>query len=177
MTQAPDMIQQAVNYCRHQAEKGLDSLAALMERTGADWQRNLEGMTEAQADFAPGKEWSAKEVAAHFLDVTGGVNVQIAKLTGGSLSSLEVDEGALEAAGKAPPPETVSEMRERLDTTFREIVALTRSLEGNENLDKQFPHPMFGQLTITEWIAFQRIHSMDHMQQIDKNKADAGYPR
>ena len=28
-----------------------------------------------------------------------------------------------------------------------------------------------------QWIAFQRLHGMDHMQQIEKNKADAAYPK
>lgn len=174
--QAPDVIEQAVNYCRHQSEKGLDSLAALMERTGSDWQRTLEGMREAQADFAPGSEWPAKQVVTHFLDVTNGINEQITKLTDGTLTSLEVDEGELEAAGKTPAPEAVAEMQDRLTATFREIVTLTRSLEGNTRLEQKFPHPAFGQLNITEWIAFQRLHSMDHMNQIEKNKADAGYP-
>ena len=176
MTQAPDVIQQAINYCRHQSEKGLESLASLMERTGGDWQRTLEGMSEIQVDFAPGSEWPAKQVLTHFLDVTTGINQQITKLTDGTLTSLEVDEGELEAAGKTPAPRTVAEARDRLIAIFGEIVALTRSLEGNVHLAQQFPHPMFGQLNIMEWIAFQRLHSMDHMNQIEKNKADAGYP-
>jgi hypothetical protein len=71
----------------------------------------------------------------------------------------------------------VAELSHGIASIFDEIVKLTRSLEGNANLDKQFPHPAFGQLNITQWIAFQRLHGMDHMQQIDKNKADAGYPR
>ncbi len=37
--QQPDLIQQAVGYCKYQAEKGIDSLVALMERTRDDWQR------------------------------------------------------------------------------------------------------------------------------------------
>lgn len=176
MTQTPDAFQEVINYARHQSEKGIDSLAGLMERTGADWQRNLEGMTEPQADFAPGTEWPARQVVAHFLDVTAGINKQIAELTGGALTSLEVDEGQLAVAGESPPPQTVAEAQARLRALFTETVALTRSLEGNEHLGRQFPHPMFGQLNITEWIAFQRVHSMDHMNQIEKNKADAGYP-
>ncbi len=174
--QQNDFVAQAVNYCRHQAGKGTDSLAALMERTAADWQQTLEGMSEEQADFAPGREWSAKQVINHFLEVTAGVNKQVAKLTGGRLDSLEVDEEKLAAQGKAPPAATVPEMRDRLSAIFGEIVGLTRSLEDNEHLQEEFPHPMFGKLNILEWIAFQRLHSMDHMQQIAKNKADAGYP-
>jgi hypothetical protein len=171
------MVQQAVAYCRHQAGKGIDSLAALMERTGADWQRTLEGMSDEQTAFAPGHEWPAKQVVNHFLEVTAGVNKQVAKLTGGALPSGPLDEESLAAQGKAAPAEAVPEMRDRLSAIFGEIVALTSSLEENQHLQEEFPHPMFGQLNILEWIAFQRLHSMDHMQQIEKNKADAGYPQ
>jgi hypothetical protein len=169
-------FQQVVDYARHQSAKGIGSLASLMERTGADWQRELEGMNEAQMDYAPGSEWSARQVVTHFVNVTAGINRQIADLTGGRLAALEVDEAKIEESSREAPPATVAEAQNRLDALFGEIVTQTRSLEGNEHLQKQFPHPMFGQLNITEWIAFQRVHSVDHMRQIDKNKADAGYP-
>jgi hypothetical protein len=176
MTQQADLVEQAVGYCRHQAGKGIDSLAALMERTAADWQRCLDGMRDEQAHFAPGSEWPARQVVNHFLDVTAGVNKQIREFTGGKLPE-STEEEELATSGGHAEMSTVPEMRKALDGIFADIVSLTRSLEGNPNLGKQFPHPMFGQLNILEWIAFQRIHSQDHIQQIDKNKADAGYPQ
>jgi hypothetical protein len=176
MTQQADVVEQAVGYCRHQAGKGIDSLAALMERTAGDWQRCLEGMREEQAQFAPGSEWPARQVVNHFLDVTAGVNKQIRRFTQGTMPS-STDEEELAREGDVAEASSVPEMQKALDGIFVDIVALTRSLEGNANLDKQFPHPMFGQLNILEWIAFQRIHSQDHIQQIDKNKAAPGYPQ
>jgi hypothetical protein len=170
-----DIVEQAVAYCRHQASKGIDSLVALMERTQADWERCLEGITQEQADFAPGSEWSARQVVNHFLDVTDGVNHQIARVTaGGELGAT--DEELVAEEGKFSEAKTVAEMRAGVATIFDRIKELTRGLEGNPHLEKTFPHPLFGQLNILEWIAFQRMHGMDHMQQIDKNKADAGYP-
>ena len=50
------------------------------------------------------------------------------------------------------------------------------ALQKSDNLDKSFPHPIFGPLNLKEWLAFHRIHSMDHIQQIDKIKAGLGYP-
>jgi hypothetical protein len=175
MTQQADMVEQAIGYCRYQAQKGIDSLAVLQERTSADWQRCLEGMTEKQAGFAPGSEWPARTVVNHFLSVTVGVNKQIRRFTSGTMPSA-TDEETLAADGPAKEATTVPEMRKELDASFAEMIELTRSLEGNPNLSAQFPHPMFGQLNILEWIAFQRIHSQDHIQQIDKNKASDGYP-
>jgi hypothetical protein len=172
----PDVIQAAVGYCKHQANKGVDSLASLMERTKADWERCLEGMTEEQASFAPGEEWPARSVVTHFLEVTDGVNREIENLTAGDVpaSTEEVD---LARKGKTPDCETTDKMRQGVADVFDEITRLTRALEGNAHLERQFPHPAFGQLNILEWIAFQRIHGMDHIGQVDKNKADAGYPK
>lgn len=172
--QQPDLIKGARDYCTHQATKGTDSLAQLMERTGQQWSRCLEGMSEEQASFSPAaNEWTTKEVVTHFLDATAHVNSQIRTLTMGQ------DVGALAAPGPdVKPGETpsVEALRGQTVAIFDEIAELTRALEGNSNLGKQFPHPAFGQFDILQWIAFQRLHGMDHIQQIEKNKADAGYP-
>ena len=171
----PEIIQRAVDYCSHQASKGIDSLIALMERTGEDWRRCLGGVSEAQAEFSPAAgEWTSKEVVTHFLQATASVNDQIRELTAGG------DVGRLApAAPDERPAETtsVAELSAETVAIFDEIARLTRTLEGNAYLDRQFPHPAFGQLNIMQWIAFQRLHGMDHVQQIEKNKADAGYPK
>lgn len=171
----PDVIQGAVGYCTHQASKGIDSLIALMERTREDWRQCLDGVSDTQADFSPdpGVEWTTKEVITHFLMATESVNDQVRTLTSGG----EVGPLASSAAD-VRPDETmpVAELSAKMTAIFDEIVELTRSLEGNPHLEETFPHPAFGQLNILQWIAFQRLHGMDHMQQIDKNKADSGYP-
>ena len=173
--QQPDIIQRAVDYCSHQAGKGIDSLIALMERTGEDWRRCLDGVSEAQAEFSPAPgEWTSKEVVTHFLQATASVNDQIRELTSGE------DVGQLaSAAPDERPAETTSvpELSAEMVAIFDEIARLTRALEGSAYLDRQFPHPAFGQFNILQWIAFQRLHGMDHMRQIEKNKADAGYPK
>jgi Protein of unknown function (DUF1569) len=170
--QQPDLIKKAVEYCTHQANKGIDSLASLMERTGEDWKRCLDGVSEKQAEFAPKGEWSTKEVVTHFLQATGSVNTQIGRITAGK------DPGSLtEPTEKPTVTASVPELSAKTVAIFGEIAGLTRSLEGNAHLGKQFPHPAFGHLDVLQWVAFQRLHGMDHMQQIEKNKADAGYPK
>lgn len=172
--QQTDVIEKAVGYCSHQASKGIDSLAALMERTGEDWKRCLEGVSEAQAAFSPSKgEWTTNEVVTHFLQATEGVNSQIRKLTMGEDVGQLAPGGPDERPAETP---TVAELSEKTVAIFEEIADLTRALEGNSNLGKKFPHPAFGQLDILQWIAFQRLHGMDHMQQIEKNNAASEYP-
>src|SRR3990172_11845346 len=96
MTQDTDVTQQALAYMRHQASKDLADLAALMERTAADWQDCLQGMTDEQAHFQPaatgnpsaspaageGAKWGDKEVIGHFLTSERGLNRQVARLAG-----------------------------------------------------------------------------------------------
>lgn len=170
----PDLIKNAIDYCSHQANKGIDSLVGLMERTGADWQRCLDGVSDAQAEFSPAPgEWTTKEVVTHFLMGTASVNDQIRRLTSGQEVGQLTSAAPDERPGETP---LVARLREETVAIFNEIADLTRSLDANPNLGKQFPHPAFGALDILQWIAFQRLHGMDHMQQIDKNKAAAGYP-
>ena len=174
--QAANPVDDAVNYCKYQAQKGIPSLIALMQRTGADWQRCITSMSGEQAEFAPKGEWSALQVSNHFLEVTAGVNNQIAGLTGGKLPDIELDEATLAAQGGARSHGSVAAVSEGMAVLFDEIVALTDSLDGNAKLSTQFPHPLFGQMNILEWIAFQRLHAQDHIQQIEKNRADPAFP-
>ncbi|HAC19153.1 MAG TPA: hypothetical protein DCF78_11340, partial [Dehalococcoidia bacterium] len=44
------------------------------------------------------------------------------------------------------------------------------------SLEIEARHTFFGQLHARAWYLFQRVHDLDHAQQIDKNKRDAGYP-
>ena len=162
---------------RHQAAKGLDSLAALLERTRADWDRCLEGMSDKQATFAPAGEWSAKEVLGHAVRACRGVNGQITEAVAGrGVGSPFGDAAALRNQPAVDEQRPVSDLRRDVAATFEETRLLATSLSGSPNLDATFQHPFFGQLNIREWIAFQRIHAMDHIQQIEKIKAGPAYP-
>jgi hypothetical protein len=68
-------------------------------------------------------------------------------------------------------------LRERLADFFEETLALISRLDGSSNMDTAFAHPVFGPLNVKEWLAFHRLHAMDHINQIERIKADAGYPK
>lgn len=182
MTQPADVLEQATGYMRHQASKGLDSLAALIERTAEDWQRCLETVNEAQANFKPGQEWTVKEVAGHFVDASRGINKQLAEVAAGHplrhVATTE-DSPAADVLGQVlagARDMSLADLRAQVRATFAETHRAVTALKDGEHLNQTFLHPMFGQLNIKEWVAFQRIHSMDHIQQIDKVKADPAYP-
>jgi hypothetical protein len=71
---------------------------------------------------------------------------------------------------------SLAELRPRIAAVYEESKRLVTSLLEGEKLEQRFPHPIFGQLNLKEWFAFHRVHAMDHLQQIDKIKADPHYP-
>jgi len=190
MAQQPDMIQQITDYLRREGSRPLDELGVLMDTAAADWQRCLEAMTEAQACFHPpegpvpttpgsgeGQKWSAKEVIGHFLFSERSLNQRIAELAGLPAPLTQVPRvRAMGEQSAEDERQTIDELRRRLDSFFDDTRALLSSLESLGVPNGSFPHPVFGPLTVTEWIAFHRLHSIDHIRQINAVKSAPGYP-
>lgn len=170
--------EQALAYARHQAAKSLGELAAMMERTGEDCARSLEGVSEAQAEFKPSasgrggeEDWSIKEVLGHLLSASASVNREIANLVEGRPAS-GVGRTGVTTGGDRP----IEELRRDLAELWSETARLVASLPEGASLESTREHPWFGALNFREWIAFQRMHAMDHVQQMEKLKAHPDYP-
>ena len=163
MTLPADVREQVLSYIRHQAAKSLPDLAALMERTGAECARCLEGASDAQASFSHGEEWSMKEVVGHMLGSGEAINREIAGLAAGRESRPPGRTGITDG-GDRP----IEELRVALSGLWAETGRLVASLPEDGNLERTWDHPWFGPLNFKEWIAFQRLHAMDHVQQMER---------
>ena len=171
MTLPDDVREQALSYARHQAARGMAELAALMERTGAECSRCLEGVSEEQAGFRYGDEWSIKQVLGHIVEATAVVNRGIADLAAGR-QAQEVGQ-----IGETPGVERpIDELRRAVSDLWSETVRLVASLPENGSLELTRVHPWFGPLNYREWIAFQRIHAIDHLRQMERLKEHPDYP-
>jgi len=176
--QATDPIQQGLAYMRHQGAKSLADLKGIIERTSEDWVRCLEGMSERQATFAPEGEWCAKEVIGHVLVTNRGINEQIIEMA--EIEPPIPSHEKVQAMGETSEADEqvpIDDLRLKIGEVFGETTTLAASLDASKKLEQAFPHPIFGPLNLKEWIAFHRIHAMDHIQQIDKIKADPAYPK
>lgn len=191
MAQQANPLERAANFLHQQGAKGLEELAVLMRQTSDDWGRCLEGMTEAQATHRPepydhvrtpvsgeGPKWSARETIGHYLLSERSLNNTAAGLAGVDPPTDPAEPvramGAQSAELERLP---LDALRQKLAQFFEETNALIGRLGGSTNLESAFPHPAFGPLNIKEWLAFHRLHAMDHIQQIERIKADPGYPR
>jgi hypothetical protein len=176
MVQTQDPIQKALEYMRYQGSKSIEDLSALIRRTEASWSEAIEGMSEQQAEFRPGEEWCAKEVLGHLIGTNRGINQQIADMAGAQSPKQAQRVKGMGEIPKEYEQMDIARLRTEVADVFGEIEELMSSLAGNEKLDQQFPHPLFGPLNLKEWFVFHRVHAMDHVQQLDKIKADPAYP-
>jgi hypothetical protein len=184
-------MQQASDYLHHQGAKGLPDLAELMQQSASEWARCLDGIGEVQASFQPnpddkaiqtpvsgeGPKWCVKEVIGHFLESDGSLNNTVAAQAG--VPSPHGPGPAVNRMGwQSPELEALSldELKSRLSSFFDATCSLIATLESVADLDATFPHPAFGPLNAKEWMAFHRLHSMDHIRQIQNIKADPAYP-
>jgi hypothetical protein len=171
VTQESDVRQRVLSYLRHQADKDPDDLAALMERTAAECARSLDGISEKQAAFRYDQEWSIREVLGHMLASGKGVNREIANLREDRPSTGEARMGVVSGADRP-----LGELCRNLAEFWTETARLAAFLPET-GLGRTFEHPMFGSLNSREWIAFQRLHAMDHIQQIEIIKTNPDYPK
>ena len=132
----------------------------------------IEGVNGEQASFRPdATEWSILEVLDHL--VTNSARVA-------SLVECLANRRARAAEPVESPPEgpllTIEEAR---DVLLRDSVAwgaLTDRLPELPSFEVRTRHPAFGRLHARAWYLFQRVHDLDHAQQIEKNKQAQGYP-
>ncbi len=113
-----------------------------------------------------------REVLGHMIESGKGVNREIANLVEDRPSAREARMGVASGADR-----TLKEMRQILTDLWAETGRLVASLPEAGNLERTWEHPAFGPLNFREWIAFQRLHAMDHVQQMENVKAHPGYPR
>jgi len=162
---------------RYQGAKGLPEIDAMLERTADDWRQCLHAMSEVQASFKSAGEWCAKECLGHAIQTNRSVNQDVASLGGVEPPGKKAAE--VRAMGmQAPEYEAmpIGDLCDMIVGALEESRMLAVALQKSDKLDASFPHPLFGPLNLKEWLAFHRIHSMDHIQQIDKIKTDPAYP-
>ncbi len=148
-------------------------MRVLTERTATDCGRCLEGISEEQAGFKPGAEWSVKEVLDHLIYSTARAVIEPIRDLGAGKAPLTFTPD--NSGGRAM--QSIQELRQEMGRLLEETVVLVGSLPEGDMPRGTWEHPSLGRLTVKELIALHRLHVMDHVQQIEKIKADPGYPR
>lgn len=133
---------------------------------------SLEQVSEEQASWAPAAEdWSIKEVAVHLLNSSRSVCLIVQSLSEGR----DADSSGIE-----PPREgsetPIAELYNQIRDDGIEWTITTAALPQMPPLEPTANHSMFGDLHARAWHLFQRVHDLDHMNQIEAVKQAEGYP-
>jgi hypothetical protein len=173
-----DEVERSRAYILKEAEKPFPELRAGFENAYAAFVDQLSDVTDEQATFKPGRgegeeDYSVAEVTRHI--------IQILPLMGARIRAL--------ARGEEPPPtqgpgslgghegEPLSRLALFLSAARSELLSGVASVEGQEDLEPQMAHRLFGELNCRGWLAMSTLHVEDHSRQIGKVKAHAGYPK
>ena len=174
----------------------LEQLWSELESVRADVMREIEGLSQAQADWrATVDDWSVGEVVHHLTlaeIATGKLTTKLTKeaRAGGAPAVFPHDVTEFPALPSVPdgpseaPPVVRPERGKPIGELIAEMKAVrARSRESVERLatidPRQFvfKHFRFGNLDLSQWWTLQAQHDRIHVAQIREVKATPGFPR
>jgi len=166
-----------------------------LEEIRASVLKEIEGLTQAQADWCPSeRDWSAGELIHHLTLAEIATGKLISKLIreGGAQGRLrpypddvrEFEPLPLPPPGPAEAPPIVQPEHghaiEKLLEELRTVRARTReNVERLATVDpRQLTHRHFqlGDLHLAQWVALQARHDAIHLAQMRDVKASPGFP-
>jgi len=166
-----------------------------LERVRAEVLQEMEGLSQAQADWKPGPDdWSVGEIVHHLTIAEIATGKLTTKLTreadaAGALKPFPSDLRELRPlsvgpAANANAPEVVWPERGRPIATLVSEMKATRarsrqSIEKLGSIDPRpltFKHFRLGDLDLSQWWQLQAQHDAIHLRQIRDVKARPGFP-
>lgn len=174
----------------------VDTLWRELEAVRADVLSEVEGLSQAQADWKPGeRDWSVGEIVHHLTIAEIATGKLTTKLTreaeaGGTLKPFPADLRefrtlvADDAAGAEAPPVVWPERGKPIATLVGDMKATrARSRQSIDKLGTVDPRPLvfkhfrLGELDLSQWWQLQAHHDGIHLRQIRDVKAHAGFPK
>ena len=134
--------------------------------------KEIEDISQDQADFSFDKdEWTISEILEHVLSSTDRVTRLISELALGNTG----DSSHIDPPRKVTHS-SINELRIGILEGAFNWTAMTVNLPVSPNMDKTANHGFFGDIHAGAWYLFQRVHDLDHLNQIRNNKAHEKYP-
>jgi hypothetical protein len=160
-----------------EAAKPFGELRAAIESVRAEIERELDGVSDAQARFKPpGREgeeqWCVLELLRHIIQGEEGVARRVRLLARGEPVTEPRVPGSLGGREGA----ALSDLKRDLAAARRSLLAAAEAVAGSEDLSATAPHPFFGELNCRAWFLFQSLHDRGHLNQLRQIKSAPGYP-
>jgi DinB superfamily len=174
----------------------VERLWSELERVRADVLREVDGLSQRQADWKPGdKDWSVGEIVDHLTIAETATSKLTTKLlkevqAGSAAAIFPHDLTELAAApigpgggGEAPPVvwpghgKPIGELVGAMKAVRARSRESVERLAGCDPRRLTFKHFRFGDLDLGQWWRLTAAHDGMHLQQIREVKAAPGFPR
>jgi len=132
----------------------------------------VDNITQTQADFAyDSEEWTISEVSHHVVLSTERVAKVVEALSKGEnpdVSGVEPSRIGTDSG--------IETLRDKILRGAVRWSSMTENLPDNPDLSFTAKHDFFGELDARAWYLFQRVHDLDHLNQIKSVKEQKDYP-
>ncbi|MDK8189304.1 DinB family protein [Paenibacillus sp. UMB7766-LJ446] len=149
----------------------------------------ISGLSEEQLNLRPTPErWSMIQVLRH-LNLMESIIVKQARaaLEKEQTQTVSVDKKPYELtldrshsvnapAHLQPPaePEALANVRHDLEASHQALMHVAQDHEAELLRSKSFPHPVFGEMDLAQWVDFASYHEERHLAQIQDIKQRLG---
>jgi hypothetical protein len=159
-----------------EAQKSFAELKGDLELAQKTIRGALQGVTDAQSRFQPaggeGEDaWGIAQVLRHLGGSEGRMARRILNLGQGT------EMGAPAPQPGDDDPRSLDELKAGLEESYEALLSAAATVDGKENLESTWNHPMFGEINCRAVFALQSLHVNDHARQIERLKAMPDFPK
>ncbi|PIC57143.1 hypothetical protein CSV80_10565 [Sporosarcina sp. P12(2017)] len=131
-------------------------------------------------------KWSIKQILQHLYLMEGSVaksiQTQLAN-DGQSITTVKPIQLTVHRSKKVDAPKfvtptsefsTLHDLKIKLSTTHLTLHDVAKNALEDQLAVKSYPHPVFGEMSLTQWIPFVGYHELRHIEQIKEVKEQLG---
>jgi hypothetical protein len=151
-----------------------ETLLSILEQQQQELATEVADLSDAQGTFRPSAdEWSVLDTCSHLAHSIRNTALLARSLARGKAPKIE---GGIQGGVRDTSLTTLAESRPALDKAFAAMTEATQNLEGDCDGETIFEHPWFGPMNAKGWVAFNALHVMVHVEQIERIKESEDFP-
>lgn len=145
--------------------------------------KEVDELTDDELNWKPSAtQWSVREVLEHLYLMEGGIAKTIQHQLASGEANLVADkpiEHAVDRSTKVTAPDfatpdenfiKLTELKEKLAASHQLLQHIENTESKEELAAKSYPHPVFGDMNLAQYIPFVGYHELRHIEQIKEVK-------
>lgn len=147
----------------------------------------VEYLTDEVINRQPAEDrWSIKQILQHLYLMEGSVAKTIQIKLAAEDQNITIDKPiqlTVDRSNKIEAPDfvtptleysTLHDLKSKLTATHSTLHNVAENATEDQLAVKSYPHPVFGEMSLTQWIPFVGYHEQRHIEQIKEVKQQLG---